>query len=120
MKNLNISKPKSVNILGTEYKIKYQTRNDNKSLNDCFGYVEFYTKEIIIDNDLFDSSIKDGRFSDIFKKGYEVLRHEIIHAFIFESGLWKNCTWAENEEMTDFFALQIPKISKCFNDIKIL
>ena len=44
------------------------------------------------------------------------LRHEIIHAFLFESGL-HSCSndikcLALNEEMIDFFALQYEKINK--------
>ena len=44
-----------------------------------------------------------------------VLRHEIIHAFLFESGLAGSCnvwdgSWAENEEMVDWIAMQLPKI----------
>ena len=48
-----------------------------------------------------------------------VMRHEIIHAFLNESGL-SSCTssespWAKNEEMVDWFALQWPKIMTAFN-----
>lgn len=44
------------------------------------------------------------------------LRHEIIHAFFYESGLDTSSlryeAWARNEEMVDFFAIQFPKIIK--------
>ena len=45
-----------------------------------------------------------------------MIRHEIIHAFLYESGM-KECSsatqsWVENEEMVDWFAIQIPKIVK--------
>lgn len=117
-----VSKPTSVNILGTEYKIIYQTKDENETLLDCRGYVEFYTKEIYINSEWFEDT-KDNKediFSDIYKGGYKTLRHEILHAFIFESGLWNNCDWAKNEEMTDWFAMQMPKISKCFDKLDIL
>ena len=38
------------------------------------------------------------------------LRHEIVHAFLFESGLAENSEWAYNEEMVDWIAKQGPKI----------
>lgn len=56
-------------------------------------------------------------------KSYEnkVLRHEIIHAFLYESGVWNNSdsngSWAVNEEMTDWIAIQFPKIAKVFKEL---
>ena len=44
-------KPKKVNILGTEYKIIYQTKEENESLLECRGYVEFYTKDKLPPNE---------------------------------------------------------------------
>lgn len=49
------------------------------------------------------------------------LRHEIIHAFLFESGLSSNTNccfgaWAEYEEMVDRIAIQFPKILKVFEE----
>ena len=43
------------------------------------------------------------------------IRHELIHAFLYESGLDVNSLsptigWAINEEMVDWFAIQLPKI----------
>lgn len=113
--------PKKVNILGTEYKIIYETNEQNEKLIECRGYVEFFTKEIHIDKEYFDkNSLKSNFFSDLYKMGFKTLRHEIIHCFIFESGLWNNCSWADNEELTDWIAIQIPKLSKCFKELKIM
>lgn len=44
-----------------------------------------------------------------------VIRHEIIHAFLYESGL-DSCSWAANEEMVDFFAMQFPKLLQIFKE----
>ena len=50
----------------------------------------------------------------------KVIRHEIIHAFLYESGLWQssfNCkAWAQNEEMVEWFAIQSPKIFRAFRE----
>lgn len=52
------------------------------------------------------------------------LRHEIIHAFLAESGLWGSSepakAWAMNEEMIDWIALQFPKILKAFKEAKAI
>ena len=50
----------------------------------------------------------------------KVLRHEIIHAYLGESGLRSSSEWAENEEMVDWFAIQFPKILKTFSELCIL
>ena len=48
----------------------------------------------------------------------KVIRHEIVHAFLYESGLWQNSygskCWAQNEEMVDWFAIQEPKIHSAY------
>lgn len=53
-----------------------------------------------------------------------ILRHELLHAFMYESGLWCNSfgvnIWAENEEMTDWFAIQSPKIFELYKDLNLL
>lgn len=55
----------------------------------------------------------------------KVLRHEIIHAFLRESGLSGNSmqydgAWAQCEEMVDWIAIQFPKILKAFQDADCL
>ena len=37
--------------------------------------------------------------------GKKVIRHELVHAFLFESGLSVN-SWADNEEIVDWIAIQ--------------
>ena len=69
---------------------------------------------------------KDETDSKKNLKAYQnsVLRHEIIHAFLYESGLdtCTSCTgnWALNEEMVDWLAIQTPKIFKVFKELNIL
>ena len=61
-------------------------------------------------------SIKD---LDSYRK--KVLRHEIVHAFLYESGLWNNSgnvkAWGQSEEITDWIALQFPKMLQAFIDV---
>lgn len=46
---------------------------------------------------------------DLIAYQKKVLRHEIVHAFLYESGLWQNAygskCWAKNEEMIDWMAI---------------
>ena len=49
----------------------------------------------------------------------------MIHAFLAESGLSANAlsnytSWAENEEMVDWIAIQFPKILEVFKEADCL
>lgn len=108
-----------LNILGTDYTIKRQSKEENPKLENAYGLCESYSKEIVVDT--FDEEKKDAMAVDNFEQfEKKVLRHEIIHAFLGESGLKSNSDWAENEEMVDWFAIQSPKIFKAFNELGIL
>ena len=52
------------------------------------------------------------------------LRHEIIHAFLAESGLQTNfehCRqFGHDETMVDWIAIQFPKIYKVYKDVGII
>ena len=53
------------------------------------------------------------------------LRHELIHAFLFESGLDGNSIWGNGdndhpEQVVEWLALQFPKILKVFKECKAL
>lgn len=47
---------------------------------------------------------------------YKIVRHEIVHAFLKESGLDCNSDWARNEEIVDWIALQGPKIMAAWTE----
>lgn len=48
-----------------------------------------------------------------------MIRHELVHAFLFESGLSVN-SWADNEEIVDWIAIQFPKLQAGFNAVNAL
>ena len=105
-----------INVLGTEYKIKENCNIDTYSaLKDNEAYTDHTTKEIIIS----EYSKDDNSVSDLQNHINKVKRHEIIHAFLYESGLDCNTDWATNEEIVDWFAIQYPKISKIFKKLNI-
>ena len=107
-------------ILGTEYSLQYLSSKEDKKLENLDGYTDFYLKRIVVEKDF-----ENRLFDETKIKNYQnkILRHEIIHAFLFESGLECNSlkvyNWAENEEMVDWFAIQSPKIFDIFNDLDI-
>lgn len=106
-----------VNILGTEYEIKYLSDSEYQKLKICEanGLAELYSKELIINSEMDDGSGKTYANFDEFKNN--VIRHEIIHAFFHESGLSDYC---EDEDLVCWMALQFPKIMKVFQDADCL
>lgn len=108
-----------IDILGTEYEILFQTDQENIKLKDSNGLCEQYSKEIIIENpDVYND--EPMAVSNIKELTNKVIRHEIIHAFLGESGLRNNSEWAQNEEMVDWLAIQFPKIQKVFEKLKCI
>lgn len=116
-----------VSILGTEYTIFKESHEQNKTFerkNWC-GYCEEGVPEIhMLD---LDTCAEYDNETKVVKTNYYnmTLRHEILHAFLNESGLMAcanqtSGAWSKNEEMVDWIALQFPKILKAFQDVKCL
>lgn len=101
---------KVVHILGVEYKILIIEDDDYRSDKEADGWCDSSTKEICIFNFTQDKESK----ADLVAYQKKVIRHEIVHAFLHESGLDINSlkadAWAKNEEMVDWIAIQLPKI----------
>ena len=115
---LNKPSTTKVNILGTEYTVIVEKENKHFGVAD--GYCDENKKEIHIQ--LQDG--KDYEVADIKHYLKTVVRHEIIHAFLFESGHHGNSlvyehSWEGNEEMIDWWAIQFHKIEKVFKELKI-
>ena len=110
-----------VNILGTEYTIEHKKCTEDSFLEGANGYCDVTSKRIVVLKEKRNMDEIDN-FEYLQRK---TLRHEIIHAFIFESGLFNNtyCVddgWAKNEEMIDWFAIQFPKIIKVYQEADCL
>lgn len=105
----------TINILGTEYTIKNSTEKNDKNLKTMAGYMDATTKEIVIKTDYEDEPNKVNNLNYHIQ---EVIRHEIIHAFFYESGLWDSSDYGMNETLVDWIAIQIPKIVKVFDEYK--
>lgn len=125
IRNGRIVKPTTVNILGTQWEIRKEDfdqpelKGKNRS-----GYCFYIAKRIVIEDLSTDEAWKDESESVRKSRENEILRHEIIHAFLDESGL-SQCSaecdaWAVNEEMVDWLALQSPKIYRVFAELDIL
>ena len=115
--------PIIINVLGSEWTIVY------KDLDPAFdvakGFKDDGARRITIQNLQIDDD--DPLAFDLASQAVDqkrILRHEIIHAFLFESGLADDSNsadaWAVNEEMVDWFARQAPKIYKVYKELKLV
>lgn len=113
----------NVNILGSEWSVKFGNEKEYPNLAEMDGYTDPSTREIVVD-DMEASQGQIGAKADLESYQKQVVRHEIIHAFLLESGLDSNSnsadSWAVNEEMVDWFAIQSPKIFKLFNKLELM
>ena len=109
---------KKVNILGTEYTIEVKTKAEDKWLKDIDGYCDKTSKKIVVAAEDEESQLEI--YSEYQKK---ITRHEIIHAFLFESGLHENFKheqWGHDETLVDWVAVQFPKMLKVFQEAECI
>ena len=109
---------RKVSILGTEWKIIY--RDEDPAFDGAKGYANGVAKELVIANPKVENDSLDFSLSEQYIDQRRVVRHEIVHAFLIESGLDESSntaeSWATNEEMVDWIARQGPKIYKAWKD----
>ena len=112
-----------VNILGSEWNVKFGSEKEYPNLTNVDGYTDLSIREIVVDG-MKALQGQIGTKADLESYQKQVVRHEIIHAFLLESGLDSNSnsadSWAMNEEMVDWLAIQSPKIFKVFNELKLM
>ena len=106
----------SANILGSKWTIEVKKQDEDEILQSVEGYADRTTRRIVICDASGDTDYRDY---DAFQR--KVLRHEIIHAFMFESGLGECADYGRNgtdhpELMVDWFATQFKKLEKAFID----
>ena len=76
----------TIKVLGVDYEIIESNREDDNNLEDADGYCDFSVKKIVIDT----FKNRPGSMEDLTEYKKQVLRHELIHAFLHESGLYAN------------------------------
>lgn len=111
-----------INVLGTDYTVTVKKYDEDETFKryGANGYCSCTNSEIVLcDMATFpDWEHETDQARENQMK--TTLRHEIVHAFLGESGLSANSNesvaWARNEEMVDWFALQGPKIYKAWQE----
>ena len=109
---------KKVSILGTEYTIEIKKKEDDKFLERMDGYCDKTSHRIVVVTKPEDNELD---FFEEYQK--KVIRHEIIHAFLFESGLhenFKHDEFGHDETMIDWIAVQFPKMIQVFQEAECI
>ena len=110
----------NLNILGSKWKMKVIPRESDPMFESVDGDTDRSIKTIYIPEDTF-GEIDDLKDYDSYLK--EVKRHEIIHAFLYESGLAQNMyhsAYGHDECEIDWFAMQIPKMLSVFEQAEAI
>lgn len=114
---------KKVNILGQPYVLGLSNDELDETLakvKGLQGYCDETTKTIVVRcaKDRIKKTIEDG-YEPVGLMGVMVEQtamHEVIHAFMYESGLTDNLPWVHNEDLIDWLVHMIPKMNIAFKD----
>ncbi len=115
-----------VNILGMQYSITIKKYSEDEAFEryKANGYCSGVEKAIVLCDMTTYPDWENETDMACDSQMKETLRHEIVHAFLNESGLAANRNesnaWARNEEMVDWIALQGPKLYKAWQEVGAL
>lgn len=103
-----------VSVLGVQYALEYRTKAQAPDLDDCDGYCDTSVKRCVVRKYTAAERRAPGTKKDLDAYMRKCMRHELVHAFLYESGLSVNGmspeSWPTNEEMVDWMAIQGPKL----------
>jgi hypothetical protein len=106
-----------ISVLGTEYDFIETTSRDDPRLTAADGCCETYAKRILIEKIIFAHEQGDDIDIQRVERTKYVKRHELVHAFLFESGLED---LALNEQIATWIAKQFPKMLEAFRQVDAL
>lgn len=104
-------KNETINILGTQYEILFQTEKENPKMEGNDGICEPYSHKIVLDLSAEQDKFTADRIEDYYSK---VFRHEVIHAFFFEAGLE---SYSKDELLVEWLAKMLPKINQSMAEV---
>ena len=115
-----------VSVLGVQYAVEYRTGTQDPEFTvaACDGYCDTSIK-LCAARKYTDAERKEpGSKKDLDAYTRKCMRHELVHAFLYESGLsidsLSPTAWASNEEMIDWLAIQGPKLYDAWKQAKCL
>jgi predicted Fe-S protein YdhL (DUF1289 family) len=103
-----------INVFGQPYTVRIGKRNEMPScMKDKSGYTDRSIHEIGIWE--IRNSTQHNDMQDLASKMKETLRHEIVHAALFESGLLDNRNY-DHEEIADWLSIKAHALHEIMAD----
>ena len=107
-------------VLGSEWTLFVGNEKEFPLLKEIDGYADKTGRFIVVSEKSSDCDLADFA---IYQR--KCIRHEIIHAYLFESGLHENIYHGSSpaghpEQMVDWFAVQFPKILKTYEKLGVV
>lgn len=104
---------KIINVLGTLYQVDIVPEKEDHKLEDMDGYMDPSIKRIVVADVKQRPADNESVYNpEWFQKN--IVRHELIHAFITESGL-EDAFW-HNEDMVRWLSYMFPRLLAAFNE----
>ena len=104
-------------VLGAEYTLLITSESMEPRLAGISGFCDKTTRRIVVAGKDEDCDLEDF---DVYL--CKAIRHEVIHAFLFESGLHENFThpqFGHDELYVDWIAAQWPKMQVVFEKLGV-
>lgn len=100
-----------VNVLGSDWTIEHRTEGADHGLEGNDGYTDRSTRTVVLRKHRPDEGLETGVLQDMVDNDRNTRRHELTHAFLFESGL---DDYANDETLVSWLAHQFPKMMRAF------
>jgi len=102
-----------VNILGSEYDVLFKSIEEDENLDELNAYCDSSVNKVVVRSDLMNRTLRCKE--DLSKFNNKTIRHELIHAFMDESGV-AGVEWCHDESLVDWIAVQMPKMFVVMKD----
>ena len=115
----------TISVLGTVYTIETHkiSEDDFMKSNNLEGWCGENSKIIVVADYEEKEYFSDLTEYEKAQRRKNTLRHEIVHAFLYESGIggnFQHTQWGHEETMVDWIAYQFPKLLQAFKDADCL
>lgn len=109
------------NVLGTDWTLRFEDESCSPRYQEHNGWCDSSTKQCHVCYRTQNKMTLENPY-DFYNS---IARHEVIHAFLYESGIVsaaiiRTNKWCKDEMMIDWMATQMPKIYEVFKHLEIM